>query len=94
MKILHSLLRWSGLYILFILMVTACIWQEGLPVISLDHTLLLIGILVLFVILVNLWLNLHETNYLVSQSETRKWNNETGQFEPLEGKETRSEKTK
>jgi energy-coupling factor transporter transmembrane protein EcfT len=91
MKIIHSFLRWGVLYLLVLLMVGAGVWEQTLPVISIDHTLLLIGILVLFGILINLWVSHNETNFLVSQNELRKENDESKQFE-LSNDEAHSEK--
>jgi hypothetical protein len=91
MKIIHSFLRWGVLYLLVLLMVGASIWEQTLPVISIDHTVLLIAILALFGILIIVWINHNETNFLVSQNEIRKENDESKQFEPSND-EARSEK--
>jgi energy-coupling factor transporter transmembrane protein EcfT len=91
MKIIHSFLRWGVLYLLVLLMLGAGVWEQSLPVISLDHTLLLIAILVLFGILINLWISHNEANFLVSQNEIRKENDESRQFESSND-QARSEK--
>jgi amino acid transporter len=91
MKFIHSFLRWGVLYLLFLLMVGASVWEQTLPVISIDHTILLIAILALFGILIIMWINHNETNFLASQNEIRKENDESKQFGPSYD-ETRSEK--
>ena len=93
MRIIHSLLRWGGLYLLVLLMIAVSIWEQTLPVISIDHTILLVFILVFFGILINIWIKHNEMNFLVYRSETRKENDQSEQFEPLNEK-AHLEKTK
>lgn len=93
MRAIHSLLRWGGLYLLVLLMIAVSIWEQTLPVISIDHTILLVFILVFFGTLINIWIKHNEMNFLVYRSETRKENDQSEQFEPL-NKKAHLEKTK
>ena len=90
MRVIHSLQHWGAPYLLVACMIGAGIWQQTLPVPSLDHTLLLVFILVVFGFLINAWVSLHETNFLVPPSEIYEKYERIEQIEP----ETRSEKTK
>ena len=94
MKFIHGLSRWGVLYILVILMVAALFWENSLTILPIDHTLLLIGILIFFSILLNSWITHHETNLLVSHMYMKQLEKKTKKCEPLEGKEARLEKTK
>jgi hypothetical protein len=71
-------------------MIGAGIWQQTLPVPSLDHTLLLVAILLVFGFLINAWVSHHEANFLVPPSEINVKYEQNEQIEP----EARSEKTK
>jgi len=71
MKTIYLFLRWGTLYLLVIATVVACIWENSLPVPSLDHTLLLIGILGLSGISINSWITHHEANLLAPPTEDK-----------------------
>jgi hypothetical protein len=47
-------------------MIIGLFWEESLSLSTTDHTLLLIGLLVLFGISINIWINHHTENMLVS----------------------------
>lgn len=94
MKTLHLFLRWGSLYLLVILMIGLAIWENGLPISPIDHTLLLIGILGVFFFSLNSWITHHDTNFLVSQTYLEKMESKSRNFELQEGKEAQLEKTK
>lgn len=67
MRHLRSFLSWSGLYLLVVALIAACIWQDSLPVPANDHTIFLVGLILVFVVLTNQWINHHTENFLVSK---------------------------
>jgi hypothetical protein len=66
MKRIQMFFRWAGLYILWILMIIGFVWEESLSLSTTDHTIFIIGLLVLFGISVNIWINHHPENMMVS----------------------------
>ena len=66
MKRIQMFFRWAGLYILWILMIIGFFWEESLSLSTTDHTIFIIGLLVVFGFSVNIWINHHPENMLVS----------------------------
>lgn len=94
MRIFHTFLRWGMLYLLVIATAAACIWENTLAVPSIDHTLLLAGILILAWILINSWISHHEANLLVPHDELKLFSEHTLEEGPHSQRETDLEKTK
>ena len=66
MKRIEIFLHWLPLYFIVALMIGSFLGEEALPISSFGHTLLEIGILVLFGLIINAWISNHEGNFIVS----------------------------
>jgi hypothetical protein len=68
MKKLHAFFRSLPLYLLVIVTIGICFWQDTLPVAQFVHSLFLIIILLVSGLLINHWISNHIENFLVPQS--------------------------
>lgn len=91
---MDDLSRWGALYLLVFLFIVACIWENSLAILPIDHTLLLIAFLIFFGILLNIWNTNHETNLLVSQTYKKQSEAKLKESEPTQIEEARLEKSK
>jgi len=94
MKLIYRFTRWGPLYFLVVVMIAVCFWDNSLPILPNDLTLLLIGTLIVFGILLNSWISHNETNFLVSQTFLNQLEKGSKEIDPTLGKLDRSEKIK
>ena len=94
MKRIQMFFRWAGLYILWILMIIGFVWEESLSLSTTDHTIFIIGLLVLFGISVNIWINNHPENMMVSPMYYKNFEKTEKKSELDSENQAQAEKTK
>jgi hypothetical protein len=94
MKFIYHFARWGTLYLLVVVMIAVCFWENSLPILPIDQTLLLIGTLLVFGIFLNAWIKHNETNFLVSQNFLKQTEKRSREIDPVPEEEDRSEKIK
>jgi hypothetical protein len=94
MKIIHSLIRWGGLYLMVAVFVAVFLWENALPISSTNHMLFAIGIFIVFGLCLNSWVSHNETNFLVSKTYLGESKKGSNRYETLHDEEPRLEKKK
>jgi len=64
MNAIRSLVRWGTLYILVGILIAAIYWEQSISISQGDHDLIAIGIMIGFILVMNLWITHHPTNFL------------------------------